>query len=75
VGEFREGYDAQVTRSRVGNPALSTGSGFGSSQSWGSGFYGLQGTLLGDINRDLRADLVALTNTTVEVELASPTGP
>jgi hypothetical protein len=54
---------------------LSSGGSFGTAQSWGNGFYGTQETLLGDVNGDLRADMIALNNDAVWVELASPTGP
>jgi len=52
---------------------LSTGSDFGSYQTWWDGsFYGSHGTFLGDINGDGRADLVGLGDGYIGALLATP---
>jgi hypothetical protein len=51
------------------------GNNFGSYQTWlGSTFTGANGTLLGDVNGDGKADLIALNSGTVTVRLSTGSG-
>lgn len=62
-------------KSEIAYVAISSGTGFGAPVSWSTGaFAGTRANLLGDVNGDGKADLVAWNDTSMLVRLSSGAG-